>query len=89
MIGIKCDGCNKMHATDLLTMRYADSLPDDWLSLYRGKSDVVEKVSHFCSLKCLNNWLAPQLTAPDPNTLYPDMLLSGPFPEQKEETNAK
>jgi hypothetical protein len=63
MIGIKCDGCNNMHVTDLLTMRYADTLPDNWLSLYRGKPDNVEKVSHFCSLMCLNTWLAPQLIA--------------------------
>ena len=61
MIGIKCDGCNKMHAANLRSIQYSESLPDDWLSLYKGKPDHVEKTSHFCSLTCLNSWLAPQV----------------------------
>jgi hypothetical protein len=74
-----------MHQVDLRTSMYNESVPDAWFTLYKGKPDRVEKTSQFCSLTCLNSWLAPQLVEPDPNTLYPDMLLSGPYPEKKED----
>lgn len=74
MIGIKCDGCNKMHAANI-NMSYSDKVPDDWYSFYKGKPDRVEKVSHFCSLACLNTWLAPQLVGDEIASSSPPIVV--------------
>jgi hypothetical protein len=60
--GIKCDGCDKIHPVDFMrNMSYLDNIPDDWFSLYQGKPKETAWVSHFCSTKCLNTWLSPQI----------------------------
>ena len=55
--GVQCDVCNTIHTVNDVH----DHLPDVWMTLLVGK----EPSKHFCSVRCLNQWIKPKLTAND------------------------
>lgn len=56
--GVKCEICDKIDRH-----MPGEQLPEGWLSLDPGRGK--GRLLHFCSLRCLNQWIKSNLTAND------------------------